>query len=92
MPFNIQGNKSELLTKHIGGLIEHVAEKAKRIIDPFCGTACYIHYLRDEGIEYRPMLQTRHTFATLMIDAGEDIGWVQRMLGHGSLKELEVKN
>ncbi|QTA82746.1 SAM-dependent methyltransferase domain-containing protein [Desulfonema limicola] len=49
MPFNIQGNKSELLTKHLGGLVERVADKAKRIIDPFCGTACYIHYLRDSG-------------------------------------------
>lgn len=36
-------------------------------------------------LEYRPPIQTRHTFATMMIDFGEDVGWVQRMLGHSSL-------
>lgn len=40
------------------------------------------------GLPYRPPMQTRHTFATLMIDAGEDLGWVQRMLGHGSLQMI----
>ena len=30
------------------------------------------------------------TFATLMIDAGEDLGWVQRMMGHGSLQTRYV--
>jgi len=29
-------------------------------------------------IKYRPLIQTRHTFATLMIDAGEDLGWVHK--------------
>jgi len=43
------------------------------------------------GIEYRPPMQTRHTFATMMIDAGEDIGWVQRMLGHSSLQMIYTK-
>ena len=42
-------------------------------------------------LEYRPPIQTRHTFATLMIDAGEDIGWVQRMMGHGSLQMIMTK-
>lgn len=39
-------------------------------------------------IEYRPMRQTRHTFATMMLDAGEDIGWVQNQLGHASLQMI----
>lgn len=43
------------------------------------------------GIEYRPPMQTRHTFATMMINAGEDIGWVQRMLGHSSLQMIYTK-
>ncbi len=47
--------------------------------------------LEKAGIGYRPMLQTRHTFATMMIDAGEDLGWVQRMLGHSSLQMIYTR-
>jgi len=47
--------------------------------------------LKDANIEYRPMIQTRHTFATLMITTGENIGWVQRMMGHASLKMIIEK-
>ena len=39
-------------------------------------------------LKYRPMIQTRHTFATMMIDAGEDLGWVQNMLGHATLQMI----
>jgi integrase len=44
--------------------------------------------LEKAGLEYRPPIQTRHTFATMMISAGEDIGWVQSMLGHSSLQMI----
>ena len=44
--------------------------------------------LEKAGIEYRPPIQTRHTFATMMISAGEDVGWVQNMLGHSSLQMI----
>ncbi len=44
--------------------------------------------LIEAEISYRPPMQTRHTFATLMIDAGEDLGWVQRMMGHGTLQMI----
>jgi integrase len=40
------------------------------------------------GIDYRPPIQTRHTFATLMLSAGEDIGWVRNMMGHSSLQMI----
>jgi integrase len=40
--------------------------------------------LRRAGLPYRALYQTRHTFATLMLAAGEDIGWVAKMLGHTS--------
>ena len=42
-------------------------------------------------LDYRPMLQTRHTFATIAIDTGEDIGWVQQMLGHSSLQMIYTR-
>jgi hypothetical protein len=42
-------------------------------------------------IEYRPMMQTRHTFATITLSEGENIGWVQHMLGHSSLQMIFTK-
>ncbi len=44
--------------------------------------------LKKAGLEYRPPIQTRHTFATMMLSEGEDIGWVQNMLGHSSLQMI----
>jgi integrase len=40
--------------------------------------------LKKAGLSPRSLYQTRHTFATLMLDAGEPPGWVQKMMGHGN--------
>lgn len=34
------------------------------------------------GIDYRTIYQTRHSFATMMLENGEDILWLSNMLGH----------
>jgi len=44
--------------------------------------------LKKAGLKPRSLYQTRHTFATLMLDAGELPGWVQKMMGHASLKMI----
>jgi len=44
--------------------------------------------LRKAGLKARSLYQTRHTFATLMLDGGELPGWVQKMMGHESLKMI----
>ncbi|MBW2566110.1 MAG: site-specific integrase [Deltaproteobacteria bacterium] len=44
--------------------------------------------LKKAGLRYRAPIQTRHTFATLALSKGEDIGWVQNMLGHSSLQMI----
>jgi len=38
--------------------------------------------LKNAGVRYRYPYQTRHTFATLSITAGEQIGWVSKQMGH----------
>ncbi len=38
--------------------------------------------LKECDIPYRTFYQMRHTFATIMIENGEDVLWVSNMLGH----------
>jgi len=47
--------------------------------------------LKKAGLEPRSLYQTRHTFATLMLDAGELPGWVQQMMGHETLQMIHEK-
>ncbi len=55
LPFNLLGNKAELLADNIGGLLENGAKNSNRVIDAFSGTGAYIHYLRDSGND-QPMI------------------------------------
>ena len=38
--------------------------------------------LKKAGIPYRPMIQTRHTFATTAISLGENPLWIAHIMGH----------
>ena len=38
--------------------------------------------LRRAQLRYRTMYQTRHTFASLALQSGEQLGWVSKQLGH----------
>ena len=40
------------------------------------------------GVEYKPVKHTRSTFITMMLDAGEHVGWVARQVGHSSFKMI----
>ncbi len=44
--------------------------------------------LKKAGLEKRRLYETRHTFATLMLDGGELPGWVQKMMGHETLQMI----
>ena len=48
----------------------------------------WIPALKKAGLKHRPPIQIRHTFATMMLSEGEDIGWIQHMLGHSSLQMI----
>lgn len=47
--------------------------------------------LKRAGLSPRSLYQTRHTFATLMLDAGEHPGWVQKMMGHETMQMIYEK-
>jgi integrase len=48
-------------------------------------------YSKKAGIKKRTIYNTRHTFATMMLNNNEDIMWVSHMLGH-STTETTFKN
>lgn len=90
----------DLLPPVIGALINQIQKKHKKSDYVFLdmhGNPLNTDHIRNviwkpalkkAGIEYRPPIQTRHTFATISLSAGENIGWVQHMLGHGSLQRI----
>jgi integrase len=39
-------------------------------------------------VPYRPLMQTRHTYATLMLQKGVPIDWLQKQMGHRNLTML----
>ena len=41
--------------------------------------------LKEAGFEYRKLYITRHTFASIMLNAGEEPLWVSSQLGHKNL-------
>jgi integrase len=45
----------------------------------------YTNLLKRAGIEHKKLHTTRHTFASMMIEDGEDIRTVQEILGHATL-------
>lgn len=47
--------------------------------------------LKSSKLDYRPLYQTRHTFASLMISKGEDILWVSQTLGHSNVQTTLTK-
>ena len=42
----------------------------------------WIPALRKAGVRYRNPYQTRHTYASMMLSAGEDPTWLAKQMGH----------
>jgi integrase len=47
--------------------------------------------IKRAALKYRNPYQTRHTFASLMLEQGEDPAWVARMLRHTTMKMLYTR-
>lgn len=44
--------------------------------------------LKKAGVRYRRPYQTRHTYASMMLTAGEPLGWLANQMGHSDLSML----
>lgn len=44
--------------------------------------------VKKSGVRYRRPYQTRHTYASMMLTAGEPLGWVAGQMGHSDLSML----
>jgi len=42
----------------------------------------WIPALKKAGVKYRNPYQTRHTYASMMLSAGENLLWVSKQMGH----------
>ena len=42
----------------------------------------WTHALKRAGVRYRRPYQTRHTYASMMVSAGEPLAWVSKQMGH----------
>nr|WP_298413891.1 tyrosine-type recombinase/integrase [uncultured Halomonas sp.] len=45
----------------------------------------WTHALKRAGIQYHRPYQTWHTYASMMVSAGEPLAWVSRQMGHTSV-------
>lgn len=45
----------------------------------------WVHILRNAGVRYRRPYQTRHTYASMMLSAGEPLAWVSKQIGHSNV-------
>lgn len=52
---------------------------------------CWSHILKEAGVRYRNPYQTRHTYASMMLSAGENFLWVAKQMGHKDT-EMIIKN
>ncbi len=68
-----------------------LARDGSRMTPDHFRNVVWIPALEKAGLEYRPPIQIRHSFATMMISSGEVIGWVQNMLGHASLQMINQR-
>lgn len=76
--------------KYTGEIDEHIFFNPNTNKAWGCPSTLGDHWIRNikkSGVRYRYCYQTRHTFATMMLTAGENLMWVSTQMGHDSTKE-----
>ncbi|WP_434456550.1 Arm DNA-binding domain-containing protein [Stutzerimonas urumqiensis] len=70
-------------TQLAGGVIFHDPRYGKPFLgDQAIRKSFWIPTLRKAGVRYRNPYQTRHTYASMMLSAGEHPMWVAKQMGH----------
>ncbi|TLS78270.1 hypothetical protein FE236_00480 [Mariprofundus erugo] len=47
--------------------------------------------MRDSGVRYRNPYQSRHTYASMMLSAGENPAWIAKQMGHTNMQMVLQK-
>ncbi len=55
-----------------------------------CQTSCSVDWSAEPVPEYPQASYYRHTMATLMLDNGADVRYIQEMLGHADLQSTQI--
>jgi len=63
-------------------VFENPATAAPWVTDKQIREWNWIPLLKRAGVKYRPFKQTRHTFASMTLSAGENVFWVAKQMGH----------
>ncbi len=91
LPMVYDALKEQELRTRLRGKYVFLNKDDKPIVIETLRKQAWTKGLKKAELEYRPVIQTRHTFATMMISAGENLGWVQKMMGHSTLKMITDK-
>ena len=51
----------------------------------------WMNAIKDAGIRYRNPYQTRHTYASMLLSAGENPAWISKQMGHTNMTMLLQK-
>jgi integrase len=69
-----------------GGKVFHHPNTGKPWIgDQSLRKAAWLNIMNKAGVRYRNPYQTRHTYASMMLSAGENPAWVSSQMGHSNI-------
>lgn len=57
----------------------------KKALNKIIKESAWIPALKKAGVRYRNPYQTRHTYASMMLSAGENLAWVSNQMGHSDV-------